>query len=131
MPYCPELTRSCDRTLTIGRAEELDLLRVSVDAHFIGPDSEFSGGAAAVFEVLVSYQEDVAQVTLAEDCGITSDIEQIRGAKARRLEGELGEIRADYRRLHKAAGSVELDLDEVACRLGRVPDQIGDATPRV
>lgn len=127
----PELTRSCDRTFTIRRAEELDALQVSVDAHFIGPDSEFSGGAAAVFEILVSYEQEVAQVTLAGDCGITSEIEQIRDAKAERLRAELDEIRADYRRRRDAAGSVDVDLDEVACRLGRVLDRIGDATPRL
>lgn len=122
MPYEPQLTRRCDRTFMLGRAEELDALGVSVSARFAGSDSEFSGGAAGVFDILVSYRGDEAKVTLAQDCGSTGGIELIRDAKARRLEGELSELRAGYRAEQEQVGPVEIDLNELACRLGRVPD---------
>lgn len=105
----------------LSRAEELDALGVSVGARFAGSDSEFSGGAAGVFDILVTYRGNEAKVTLAQDCGSTGGIELIRDAKARRLEGELSELRAGYRAEQEQAGSVEVDLNELACRLGRVP----------
>jgi hypothetical protein len=121
MSYEPELTRRCDRTFILGRAEELDALGVSVSARFAGSDSEFSGGAAGVFDVLVSYRGNEAKVTFAQDCGSTSGIELIRDAKARRLEAELSELRAGYRAEQEQTGLVEIDLNELARRLGRVP----------
>ena len=121
MSYEPELTRRCDRTFSLGRAEELAALGVSVGARFAGSDSGFSGGAAGVFDIVVSYRDNEAKVTLAQDCGSASGIELVRDAKARRLEEELGELRAGYRAEQKQAGRVEVDLNELACRLGRVP----------
>jgi hypothetical protein len=117
----PELTRRCDRTFVLERAEELDGIGVSVRARFAGSDSEFSGGAAGVFEIVVSLRGSEAVVTLAQDCGSTGDIELVRDAKARRLEGELSELRAGYRAKQERAGPVEVDLNELACRLGRAP----------
>jgi len=125
MSYQPELTRRCERTFTLSRAEELDTLQVSVGARFAGSDGEFSGGAAGVFDILVSYRGEEARVTLAEDCASTGGIELIRDAKAKRLAGELNEMRAGYRAQHEEEGSVEVDLNEVACRLGRVPGGAG------
>jgi hypothetical protein len=113
----------------LSRADDLEAVRVSVRARFAGSDSEFSGGAAGIFEILVSCRGDEAQVTLVQDCGSTGGIERIREAKARRLEGELSELRAAYRAEQEQAGSVEVDLNDVACRLGRVPDGSG-RTPR-
>lgn len=121
MPYQPELTARCGRSFTLSRAEELDALRVSVGARFAGSDSEFSGGATGVFEIVVSYRSDEAKVTLAQDCSSMDSIELIRETKAGRLEGELSEMRAAYRAEQEQTGSVEVDLDELACRLGRVP----------
>jgi hypothetical protein len=111
----------------LGRAEELEALRVSVGAEFAGSDSAFSGGAAGSFEIVVSYRGDEARVTLVQDCGSTAGIERIREAKARRLEGELSEVRAAYRAEQERAGPVEVDLNEVARRLGRVRDSSAQA----
>jgi hypothetical protein len=127
MSYEPELTRRCDRTFMVGRAEELEALRVSVGAEFAGSDSAFSGGAAGIFEIVVSYRGDEARVALVQDCGSTAGIERIREAKARRLEGELSEVRAAYRAELERAGPVEVDLNEVARRLGRVRDSSAQA----
>ena len=121
MSYEPELTRRCDETFILGRAEELDALGVSVGARFAGSDSEFSGGAVGVFDILVRYRGNEAKVTFAQDCGSTRGIGLIRDGRARRLEEELGELRAGYRAEQKQAGRVEVDLNELACRLGRVP----------